>query len=71
MSLNKIARPMRDAENVFVMPSGTEPVDHESVYANDRWRRLAAGFHQVGALLIVVARPSTAGLPSSVASWAR
>ncbi|BAH38237.1 MAG TPA: SPOR domain-containing protein [Gemmatimonas aurantiaca] len=61
VSLNKIARPMRDAENVFVMPSGTEPVDHESVYANDRWRRLAAGFHQVGALLIVVARPSTAG----------
>jgi hypothetical protein len=61
VSLNKIARPMRDAENVFVMPSGTEPVDHEAVYANDRWRRLAAGFHQVGALLIVVARPSTEG----------
>ncbi|HEY0929481.1 MAG TPA: SPOR domain-containing protein [Gemmatimonas sp.] len=61
VSLNKIARPMRDAENVFLMPSGTEPVDHEAVYANDRWRRLAAGFHQVGALLIVVARPSTAG----------
>jgi hypothetical protein len=43
------------------MPSGTEPVDHEGVYANDRWRRLAAGFHQVGALLVVVARPTAGG----------
>ncbi len=61
VSLNKIARPMRDADNVFIMPSGTESVDHGAVYANDRWRRLAAGFHQVGALLIVVARPSADG----------
>jgi hypothetical protein len=61
VSLNKIARPMRDTDNVFLMPSGTEAVDHEAVYANDRWRRLAAGFHQVGALLIVVARPSVTG----------
>jgi hypothetical protein len=61
VSLNKIARPMREADNVFLMPSGTEPVDHEGVYANERWRRLAAGFHQVGALLIVVARPSVPG----------
>ncbi len=61
VSLNKIARPMLDTDNVFLMPSGTEPVDHEAVYANDRWRRLAAGFQQVGALLIVVARPSVPG----------
>lgn len=61
VSLNKIARPMHDADNVFLMPSGTEPVDHEGVYGNERWRRLAAGFQQVGALLIVVARPSVAG----------
>ncbi|MBL0938059.1 MAG: hypothetical protein IBJ03_04135 [Gemmatimonadaceae bacterium] len=61
VSLNKIARPMLDTDNVFLMPSGTEAVDHEAVYANDRWRRLAAGFHQVGALLIVVAKPSVLG----------
>lgn len=61
VSLNKIARPMDGAENVFLMPSGTEPVDHEAVYANERWRRLGAGFHQVGALLIVVARPGVPG----------
>ncbi|WP_434480348.1 SPOR domain-containing protein [Gemmatimonas sp.] len=61
VSLNKIARPMQGADNVYLMPSGTESVDHQEVYANDRWRRLAAGFHQVGALLIVVAKPQVPG----------
>ena len=61
VSLNKIARPVNDAGTVFVMPSGTEAVAHEAVYSNERWRRLAAGFHQVGALLIVVAVPGTPG----------
>ncbi len=61
VSLNKIARPMRDTDNVFLMPSGTEAVALETVYANERWRRLAAGFHQVGALLVVVANPATPG----------
>ncbi|WP_373060847.1 SPOR domain-containing protein [Gemmatimonas sp.] len=61
VSLNKIARPMHGAENVFLMPSGTEEVAHDAVYANERWRRLSAGFHQVGALLVVVANPATPG----------
>lgn len=61
VSLNKIARPIDDTGSIFVMPSGTEAVANESVYANDRWRRLAAGFHQVGALLLVVAVPGTPG----------
>lgn len=61
VSLNRIARQVNEAGTVFLMPSGTEPVAHEAVYANDRWRRLAAGFHQVGALLLVVAVPGTPG----------
>lgn len=61
VSLNKIARPVNDAGTVFLMPSGTESVAHEAVYANDRWRRLSAGFHQVGALLLIVAVPGTPG----------
>lgn len=61
VSLNKIARPIDESGSIFVMPSGTESVANESVYANDRWRRLAAGFHQVGALLLVVAAPGTPG----------
>ncbi len=61
VSLNKIAQPVNDSGNVFIMPSGTEAVAHGAVYANDRWRRLAAGFHQVGALLLIVAVPGTPG----------
>ena len=61
VSLNKVARPMVGVRNVFVMPSGSEPVALDSVYANFRWRRLSAGFQQVDALLIVVALPGTPG----------
>ncbi len=61
VSLNKIAQAVNESGNVFVMPSGTEAVALGAVYANDRWRRLAAGFHQVGALLLVVAVPGTPG----------
>lgn len=61
VSLNKIARQVNASGSVFLMPSGTEAVTHESVYGNERWRRLAAGFHQVGALLLIVAVPGTPG----------
>lgn len=61
VSLNKIARPIDATGAVFLMPSGTESVANEQVYANERWRRLAAGFHQVGALLLIVAVPGTPG----------
>ncbi|MEO7359021.1 MAG: hypothetical protein ABI120_01740 [Gemmatimonadaceae bacterium] len=61
VSLNKIARPLEGSGNVFLMPSGTESVANEAVYRNDRWRKLAAGFHQVGALLLVIAVPETPG----------
>ncbi|MCC6241269.1 MAG: SPOR domain-containing protein [Gemmatimonadaceae bacterium] len=61
VSLNRIARQVNAAGSVFLMPSGTEAVAHEAVYANDRWRRLAAGFEQVGALLLIVAVPGTPG----------
>ncbi|MEO7996778.1 MAG: hypothetical protein ABI852_04995 [Gemmatimonadaceae bacterium] len=61
VSLNKIARPLEGSGNVFLMPSGTESVANEAVYQNDRWRKLAAGFHQVGALLLVIAVPETPG----------
>ena len=61
VSLNKIAQPLEGSGNVFLMPSGTESVANETVYSNERWRKLAAGFHQVGALLLVVAVPNTPG----------
>jgi len=59
VSLNKIARQVDDAGMLFVMPSGTEPTVTLDIMTNERWSRLAAGFREVGALLVLVA-PSDA-----------
>lgn len=53
VSLTKIARKVPDAGELFVMPTGTGPVDYDELFANPRWRRLIAGFREMGALLIV------------------
>jgi hypothetical protein len=55
VSLNRIAYPVEDAGELFVMPSGTEPIDYDDLFVNPRWRRLASGFREVGALLILAA----------------
>lgn len=55
VSLNRIAYPVEDAGELFVMPTGSEPIDYEDLFVNPRWRRLAAGFREVGALLILAA----------------
>lgn len=68
VSLNKIARPMIGADNVYIMPGGTEPSDDEAIYSNERWRRLTAGFHEVGALLLIVANPNNPGFGSLCAN---
>lgn len=61
VSFNKIARPVEGEDQLYLIPSGSEVVTTEEIYASERWRRLAAGFHQVGALLLVVARPEVPG----------
>ncbi len=55
VSLNKIAYPVADSGELFVMPSGTGPIDYDELFALPRWRRLAAGFGEVGALLVLAA----------------
>src|SRR5688572_25902832 len=59
VSLSKVARQVPDSGELFVMPTGIGPVDYEELFGNDRWRRLIAGFREVGALLIIAA-PATA-----------
>lgn len=66
VSLNKVAHPARDVDNLFVLPSGTEPVLTEEIFRSDRWRRLASGFREVGALLILVAPADAPGLDDLV-----
>jgi hypothetical protein len=55
VSLSRIAQQVPEAGELFVMPTGTGPVDYEALFTSDRWRRLIAGFREVGALLILAA----------------
>jgi hypothetical protein len=68
VSLNRIARPVEGSDNLFVLPSGSEAVATEEIFRSDRWRRLAAGFREVGALLLLVAHADTPGLEALAAS---
>ena len=67
VSLNRVAQPVGEGENFFVLPSGTEPVVDEEIYRSDRWRRLVAGFREVGALLVLVAPSNAPALDALIA----
>jgi hypothetical protein len=55
VSLTRIARQVPDSGELFIMPTGTGPVDYDELFPNPRWRRLIAGFREVGALLVIAA----------------
>lgn len=65
VSLNRVAQPVGNA-NLYVLPSGTEPVADDEIYRNDRWRRLVAGFREVGALLVLVASDQVPALDALI-----
>jgi hypothetical protein len=67
VSLNRVAQRVGEGENLFVLPSGTEPVLDDDIYRNDRWRRLVAGFREVGALLLLVAPASAPSIAELIA----
>ena len=67
VSLNKIARQIDPAGNLHILPSGSEHAVQEEILRNDRWRRLASGFREVGALLIVAAPAAVPGVEDLVA----
>jgi len=67
VSLNRVAQAVGEDGNLFVLPSGTEPVVDEEIYRNDRWRRLVAGFREVGALLVLVAPGNAPALDALIA----
>ena len=66
VSLNKIARQIDTAGNLHVLPTGSEAVVQEDILGNDRWRRLAGGFHEVGALLLVAAPAAIPGVEALI-----
>jgi hypothetical protein len=44
------------------MPTGTDPIVDEEIMGSSRWKKLAAGFGEVGAFLILVAQASSPGI---------
>lgn len=67
VSLNAVARAAADGTpSLFILPCGSESTVPEDVFRSDRWRRLAAGFADAGALLLLVATAGTAGLAALV-----
>jgi hypothetical protein len=68
VSLNRIAQEVPGAGALFVIPSGTVPIDYPTMLANARWRRLAGGFREVGALLVLAAPANAESLAELVLS---
>jgi len=68
VSISRIAYEVPDAGQLFVMPSGTEPPTYEEMLPHPRWHRLAAGFREVGALLILAAPASAPKIEELVAA---
>lgn len=54
VSLSRIAHPIDPARNLLVLPSGPGPIEYEAILSSERWPRLAAGFREVGALLLAI-----------------
>ncbi|MEO5589746.1 MAG: SPOR domain-containing protein [Gemmatimonadaceae bacterium] len=53
-SFVRIAREVEDAENLYVMPSGTETAATEKVISSPRWKTFAAEFAKSDELLLLV-----------------
>lgn len=66
VSLNRVARQLDQEGRLFVIPAGTEPALAVGMAQSDRWRRIADGFRDVGALLLIVAPSNEPGLPDLI-----
>jgi hypothetical protein len=66
VSLNRIAREVAGLGNCYLLPSGSEHVQREDIIASDRWKRLAVGFGEVGATLLLVTTADAPGLDALV-----
>lgn len=66
VSLNKIGYDVEGVPNLFVMPSGTDPLIDAEIIGSERWRKLASGFAEAGAFLVLVASSEAPGLADLV-----
>ncbi|HKO16593.1 MAG TPA: hypothetical protein VJU87_10155, partial [Gemmatimonadaceae bacterium] len=68
VSINRIAHRVPESGDLFVLPSGTEPPDYEEMLASPRWRRLASGFREEQALLVLAVPADAPHVADLVAS---
>ncbi|MDB4871812.1 MAG: Sporulation protein [Gemmatimonadales bacterium] len=66
VSLNKIGYDVEGVSNLYVMPSGTDPLIDAEIMQSQRWTKLATGFAEAGAFLVLVARSDAPGLADLV-----
>ena len=64
VSLNRIATPAEGSETLFVLPSGGGAVATPEVLGSRRWERLARGFREVDARLVLAIRVDADGAES-------
>jgi len=62
VSLNKIGYDVDGVPNLYIMPSGTDPLIDAEIMQSQRWTKLAAGFAEAGAFLVLVATSGAPGL---------
>lgn len=62
LSLSKIGYEVEGSPNLYIMPSGTDPTISDEILRSARWKKLASGFGEIGALLLLVARSDAPGL---------
>ena len=67
VSLTRIARRSGAFGEFFVMPTGSEAPDYETLLPDPRWGRLAAGFRVTAGLLVLIAPADAPGLVDLVA----
>jgi hypothetical protein len=66
VSLNKIGYEVEGAHNLYVMPSGTDPLIDREIMESPKWKKLGAGFAEGGAFLVLVASSDAPGLADLV-----
>ena len=62
VSFTRIARQIDTIGNLHVLPSGSDQVVQEEILRNERWRRLASGFTESGALLLIAIPAAVPGV---------
>ncbi|HWZ58561.1 MAG TPA: hypothetical protein VNW46_06240 [Gemmatimonadaceae bacterium] len=66
ISPKAVTRRTHADDRLFVIPGGTEPLDHATMVPSVRWGRLVAEYRAEGALLLFVAAVRTPGLADLV-----